>query len=72
MEPASSEIREDVYSRQLYAYGAEAMKNMAGANVLFIGLAALGVEIGYYFICFYRLFLKDFQVRLIKIDLNLN
>ncbi|XP_063933256.1 ubiquitin-like modifier-activating enzyme 1 [Zophobas morio] len=45
MEPASSEIREDVYSRQLYAYGAEAMKNMAGANVLFIGLAALGVEI---------------------------
>lgn len=38
-------IPEDLYSRQLYAYGAEAMRAMATSSVLFVGMKGLGVEI---------------------------
>lgn len=38
-------IDEGLYSRQLYVLGHEAMKKMAGANVLISGVKGLGVEI---------------------------
>ncbi|ODQ67733.1 ubiquitin-activating enzyme E1 [Nadsonia fulvescens var. elongata DSM 6958] len=39
------EIDEGLYSRQLYVLGHEAMKKMANANVLIVGLKGLGIEI---------------------------
>ena len=38
-------IDEDLYSRQLYVLGHEAMRRMATSNVLISGLGGLGVEI---------------------------
>ena len=38
-------IDENLYSRQLYAIGFEAMKKMAGSSVLISGMSGLGVEI---------------------------
>lgn len=38
-------IDEALYSRQLYVLGHEAMRRMAGATVLIVGLKGLGVEI---------------------------
>ena len=39
------EIDEGLYSRQLYVLGHEAMKRMAGSNILICGMKGLGVEI---------------------------
>lgn len=39
-------IDEGLYSRQIYAIGLDAMKRMAVANVLVMGLKGVGVEIG--------------------------
>ncbi|KAK3736400.1 hypothetical protein QZH41_017900 [Actinostola sp. cb2023] len=39
------EIDEDLYSRQLYVLGHDAMKKMAASNILISGLKGLGVEI---------------------------
>lgn len=39
------EIDEGLYSRQLYVLGHEAMKRMAGADVLIAGMKGLGLEI---------------------------
>lgn len=39
------EIDEDLYSRQLYVLGHEAMRRMASSDVLISGLGGLGVEI---------------------------
>ncbi|CAI5766995.1 ubiquitin-like modifier-activating enzyme 7 [Podarcis lilfordi] len=39
------EIDEDLYSRQLYVLGYEAMQKMVGASVLVSGMKGLGVEI---------------------------
>ena len=39
------QIDEALYSRQLYVLGHEAMRRMAGATVLIVGLKGLGVEI---------------------------
>lgn len=38
-------IDEDLYSRQLYVLGHEAMKRMTSSNVLVIGLTGTGVEL---------------------------
>ncbi|KAI0240926.1 E1 ubiquitin-activating protein [Massospora cicadina] len=38
-------IDEGLYSRQLYVLGHEAMRRLAGSNVLIMGLGGLGVEI---------------------------
>jgi len=38
-------IDEDLHSRQLAVYGREAMRRLAGANVLISGLRGLGVEV---------------------------
>jgi len=38
-------IDTDLYSRQLYVLGAEAMKRMMGSTVLIVGLNGLGVEV---------------------------
>ncbi|GAA5918144.1 hypothetical protein JCM6882_007288 [Rhodosporidiobolus microsporus] len=38
-------LDEDLYSRQLYVLGHEAMKRMAASDVLIVGLSGLGVEI---------------------------
>lgn len=43
--PAADAIDEDLYSRQLYVLGHEAMTRMQRANVLFVGMRGLGVEI---------------------------
>lgn len=39
-------IDKDLYSRQLYVLGEEAMKKMANSSVLVSGLSGLGVELG--------------------------
>ena len=39
------EIDHDLYSRQYYVYGKEAMEKMAKASVLICGLGGVGVEI---------------------------
>ena len=41
-----TELDVNLYSRQLYVLGAEAMKRMQQSNVLIAGLSGLGVEIG--------------------------
>ncbi|CAK9294668.1 unnamed protein product [Gordionus sp. m RMFG-2023] len=41
----NSEIDEELYSRQLYVLGQEAMKKMAISNILICGMDGLGVEI---------------------------
>ena len=41
-----SEIDEDLHSRQLAVYGRESMRRMAASNILIVGVAGLGVEIG--------------------------
>merc|ERR1712142_1433651 len=42
---SEGEIDEGLYSRQLYVLGHEAMKRMAGSNILICGMKGLGVEI---------------------------
>ena len=42
---STAPIDEALYSRQLYVLGHEAMRRMAGATVLIVGLKGLGVEI---------------------------
>lgn len=37
---------QDLYSRQLYVLGADAMKKMAISNVFISGMGGLGIEIG--------------------------
>ena len=44
MSSAPSDIDESLYSRQLYVFGHEAQRKMAGSNVLIVGLNGLGVE----------------------------
>jgi ubiquitin-activating enzyme E1 len=39
-------IDKDLYSRQLYVLGEDAMKKMASSSVLVSGLSGLGVELG--------------------------
>ena len=39
------EIDHDLYSRQYYVYGKEAMDKMANSHVLISGLGGLGVEV---------------------------
>lgn len=39
-------IDKDLYSRQLYVLGEEAMKKMASSSVLVSGMSGLGVELG--------------------------
>ena len=41
----STEIDENLYSRQLYAIGFDAMKKMISSNILISGMTGLGVEI---------------------------
>ena len=41
----AQEIDHDLYSRQYYVYGKEAMEKMAKASVLICGLGGVGVEI---------------------------
>jgi ubiquitin-activating enzyme E1 len=41
-----TEIDENLYSRQLYVLGHEAMKRMAVSDVLIVGLTGVGVEVG--------------------------
>ena len=41
----SDKIDEDLYSRQLYVLGHEAMQDMSKANILISGMGGLGVEI---------------------------
>jgi hypothetical protein len=43
---AAPDIDEDLHSRQLAVYGRESMRRMAASNILIVGLAGLGVEIG--------------------------
>jgi len=45
MGDAKVEIDKDLYSRQLYVLGEEAMKKMASSSVLVSGMGGLGVEI---------------------------
>jgi ubiquitin-activating enzyme E1 len=45
---SKKEIDEQLYSRQLYVLGHEAMKKMAESDILIVGLSGLGVEIGKY------------------------
>jgi ubiquitin-activating enzyme E1 len=42
---STNQIDESLYSRQLYAYGHEAMSKMKESNVLICGVGGLGVEI---------------------------
>uniref|UniRef100_A0A4W4EM14 E1 ubiquitin-activating enzyme n=1 Tax=Electrophorus electricus TaxID=8005 RepID=A0A4W4EM14_ELEEL len=42
---AQSDIDEDLYSRQLYVLGHDAMRIMGAANVLIAGMRGLGVEV---------------------------
>ena len=39
-------MEEDLYNRQLYVLGEEAMKKMSNSRALIIGMKGLGVEIG--------------------------
>jgi len=41
----AGDIDESLYSRQLYVLGHEAMRRMAGSDVLIVGLGGLGVEV---------------------------
>ncbi|KAL0482023.1 ubiquitin-activating enzyme E1 [Acrasis kona] len=41
----NSEMDENLYSRQMYVLGVDAMKRMQQSNVLIVGLGGLGVEI---------------------------
>jgi hypothetical protein len=41
-----TEIDENLYSRQLYVLGHEAMKRMAVSDVLIVGMTGVGVEVG--------------------------
>lgn len=43
---ANVDLDENLHSRQLAVYGREAMRRMAGANVLVAGANGVGVEIG--------------------------
>ncbi|KAJ9096313.1 hypothetical protein QFC20_006451 [Naganishia adeliensis] len=45
MQVDTQEIDESLYSRQLYVLGHEAMRRMAGSDVLVVGMKGLGVEI---------------------------
>jgi tRNA A37 threonylcarbamoyladenosine dehydratase len=45
MQVDTQEIDESLYSRQLYVLGHEAMRRMAGAEVLVVGMKGLGVEV---------------------------
>lgn len=45
MSTENETIDESLYSRQLYAFGHEAMQKMKGCSVLICGLGGLGVEI---------------------------
>ncbi|KAJ6236431.1 hypothetical protein M0813_27818 [Anaeramoeba flamelloides] len=40
-----TKVDEDLYSRQIYALGEEAMKKLTQTNVLVLGLSGLGIEI---------------------------
>ncbi|KAH0792565.1 Ubiquitin-like modifier-activating enzyme 1 [Histomonas meleagridis] len=44
-KPTETQIDEDLYSRQIYALGIEAMKRMSNSSVLISGMGGLGVEI---------------------------
>ena len=46
MASEHNELDENLYSRQLYVLGYDAMKRMQHSNVLIVGLTGLGVEIG--------------------------
>ena len=46
MGSENQELDENLYSRQLYVLGPDAMKRMQQSNVLIVGLTGLGVEIG--------------------------
>ena len=46
MEASTEVIDKDLYSRQLYVLGEEAMKKMAASSVLVSGMSGLGVELG--------------------------
>lgn len=46
MAAQTVELDKDLYSRQLYVLGEDAMKKMASSNVLVSGLSGLGVELG--------------------------
>lgn len=43
---SDKKIDENLYSRQLYVIGHDAMQRMQKSNVLIVGLNGLGVEIG--------------------------
>lgn len=45
MQVDTQEIDESLYSRQLYVLGHEAMRRMAGSDVLVVGMKGLGVEV---------------------------
>jgi len=49
----SSEIDEDLHSRQLAVYGRETMRRLFASNVLISGLQGLGAEIGMNFSFFW-------------------
>ena len=53
---AAPEIDEDLHSRQLAVYGRESMRRMAASNILIVGVAGLGVEIGAPAACSHVLF----------------
>lgn len=41
-----SSEKNQLYDRQIYVLGHEAMKKMASSNILLLGLSGLGVEMG--------------------------
>jgi ubiquitin-activating enzyme E1 len=43
---ASTDIDEDLHSRQLAVYGRETMRRLFASNVLISGMQGLGAEIG--------------------------
>ena len=45
-EKDTKRIDENLYSRQLYVLGHDAMARMQNSNVLIVGLNGVGVEIG--------------------------
>ena len=46
MATDNSDIDEDLYSRQLYVLGHEAMRKMKASDVLICGINGVGAEIG--------------------------